>query len=104
MSFTIIYNYLIFTVHKLFNFVRKYIIGHELSHDSDFRNVVLLCLELAMRCFSGNFEMSGRQCVVSLTASNSHKHSNLKFKGDAPRAECVARVEKSVVSATQPDS
>jgi hypothetical protein len=39
-------------------------------------NVVLLCLALAMRCFSGNFEGSRRQFVASLVALYDHKFSN----------------------------
>jgi hypothetical protein len=86
----------------MYKIICKYIFDH-LSHNSDFYNV-LLCFALTMRCFSGNFQNSRRQFVAPLTAMYSHKFPNLKFEGDAPQAECVARVEKGFVSASQPNS
>jgi hypothetical protein len=72
--------------------------------ESDFYKVVFVCFAQVTRCLSGNFEMSRRQFVVSLTALYSHKFPNLKFEGDAPRTEYVARVETGFVSAIQSNS
>jgi hypothetical protein len=43
--------------------------------------------------------MSVHQFVTSSAPLYSHKFSNLKFKGDAPQAECVVHVKKGFVSA-----
>jgi CRISPR/Cas system-associated endoribonuclease Cas2 len=62
---------------------------------------VLLCFDLAIRYFSGNFEVSRRQVVASLTALYSHKYWNSKFEGDISQTEYFARVEKDLVSVSQ---
>jgi hypothetical protein len=56
-----------------------------------------------MQRFSGNFDMTRRQFVASLTVLYTHKFPNSKFEGDILQGECFARVEKGFISVIQPD-
>jgi hypothetical protein len=58
---------------------------------------------MAMRCISGNIEMTRRHFVAMLTAMYSRKLPNSNFDGDTPKAECFAHAEEDFLSARKPD-